>query len=85
MYETCAKLEWISQDVNQHLKIFPILLFDVSGHLNLTFRMTRAAFLEVILFYLSLYCVHVRVAGVQFSYLLCPIVPTFLSINNSKF
>ncbi|KAJ1692881.1 hypothetical protein LUZ63_009579 [Rhynchospora breviuscula] len=35
------------EDVNQHLEYFPILLFDVSGHLNLTFRMTRAAFLEL--------------------------------------
>ncbi|XP_078173344.1 nucleolar protein isoform X1 [Carex rostrata] len=34
------------EDVNQQKK-FPILLFDVSGHLNLMFRMTRAAFLEL--------------------------------------
>jgi hypothetical protein len=35
------------QDIATCLKTFDVAVFDISGHINLAFRMTRSAFLEV--------------------------------------
>ena len=35
------------QDIATCLKTFDVAVFDISGHVNLAFRMTKSAFLEV--------------------------------------
>jgi hypothetical protein len=41
----------IFQDIANCLKTFDIAIWDISGHVNLAFRMTKSAFVEVCTMY----------------------------------